>query len=340
MAEQRLSGIVTAGTWCLDRNRRIERWPEEDSVGICWGLEERGGGSACNLGVDIRRLDPRVPVETIGLVGDDPAGRILMATADAAGIDRRQMHVAAGQSSHATEAFISEASGLRTHITDFGASNLMTPDHFDLAATSGKYLHLGLPGIHPKMDARWGEDENGWVTVLKRGRAHGMQTNLELCTVSPQRLRGLILPCLGHLDTLVVNDSEIGALADMQTTAGGRADVDACRRAARAVMARGSMWMVAVHFPEGAIALTRDGADHFVASVQVPGEVIIGPNGAGDAFAAGLLYGLHEGWALPDSLWLGHAAAACSLRSAGSTDGVPGWRECLDIAEAWGRRLS
>ena len=340
MADQRLRGIVTAGTWCLDRNRKIERWPEEDSVGVCWGLEERGGGSACNLGVAMRRRDPAVPVETIGLIGDDPAGRILMATADAAGIDRRQMHVVAGQSSHATEAFISEASGLRTHITDFGASALMTPDHFNLASTTGKYLHLGLPGVHPQMDARWQADENGWVTVLKKGRALGMQTNLELCTVSPQRLRALILPCLPHLDTLVVNDSEIGALVDMPTVRDGKTDIEACRRAAGAVMALGGMWLVAVHFPGGAISLTRDGETHFVASVNVPPEVIVGPNGAGDAFAAGFLYGLHEGWALPDSLWLGHAAAACSLRSAGSTDGVPAWRECLAIAQGWGRRAS
>jgi sugar/nucleoside kinase (ribokinase family) len=340
MAAKRKRGFVTGGTWCLDRNRKIDAWPAEDSVAITWGLEERGGGSACNLGIDMRKLDPSVPVETIALVGDDQPGRHLIGEAKEAGLDYSQMQVTSDAPTHVTDAFISQASGLRTHISEFGSSALLTPDHFDLEATSGRYLHLGLPGIHPKMDVPWGEDPNGWVTVLKKARAAGMKTNLELCTLSPQRLRDLITPCLPHLDTLIVNDSEIGALAEMKTVSGGRTDLEQARRAAREVLLRGSMWLVAVHFPDGAFAMTRDGTTTFVPSVKVPPDAIVGPNGAGDAFAAGFLYGIHEDWPLEDGLWLGHAAAACSLRTAGTTDGVENWRSCIAIAERWGRKCA
>ncbi len=338
MTSARTRGFVTGGTWCLDRNRRIDAWPREDSVALTWGLEERGGGSACNLGIDIRRLDPGVPVETIGLVGDDAAGRILIAEAEAAGLDHRQLRVTDRAPTHATEAFISEASGLRTHISDLGASALLTPDDFDFAATTGRFLHLGLPGIHTAMDGPWGAEANGWVAVLKQARARGLETNLELCTVPPERLRSLIHPCLPHLDMLIVNDSEIGALAMMPTVREGRTDRAASQAAAEAILGRGPMRLVVVHFPEGAIAVPRGGAPVFVPSVAVPREVIVGPNGAGDAFAAGFLYGQHEGWELGDALWLGHAAAACSLRVAGTTEGVEPWRDCLARAAGWGRR--
>lgn len=338
MAGSGRRGFIAGGTWCLDRNRRIDAWPREDSVGIAWGLEERGGGPACNLAIDIKRLDPSMPVETIGLVGSDAAGRKLIAEAARAGLDRRQLQVSRRAPTHTTEAFVSEASGLRTHISDLGVAALLTPDHFDFSRTSARVLHLGLPGIHPKMDAPWRGEPNGWASVLAAARAAGLQTNLELCTVTPERLRGLILPCLPHLDTLIVNDSEIGALAGRAASPGGRADAAACKAAAAAVLERGAMRLVAVHFPEGAIAVTRRGDTVFVPSVRVPAEAIVGPNGAGDAFAAGFLYGLHEAWTLEDSLWLGHAAAACSLRTAGTTDGVPSWRQCLETAAAWGRR--
>lgn len=331
-------GFVTGGTWCLDRNRRIDAWPREDSVGVAWGLEERGGGSACNLALDVRHLDPSMPVETIGLLGDDEAGRKLIAEARRAGLDCRQLQVSGAAPTHTTDAFVSEASGLRTHISDLGVAALLTPDHFDFSKTRARILHLGLPGIHPRMDAPWGNEANGWASVLKSARAAGLETNLELCTVTPERLRGLILPCLPHLDTLVVNDSEISALAGMATAPGGRADGAACAAAAAAVLERGAMRLVAVHFPEGAVAVMRQGGTVFVPSANVPAEAIVGPNGAGDAFAAGFLYGEHEGFALADSLWLGHAAAACSLRTAGTTDGVVSWRQCLETAEAWGRR--
>ena len=338
MAGKTRRGFIAGGTWCLDRNRKIDAWPREDSVGIAWGLEERGGGPACNLAVDIRQLDPSIPVETIGLIGNDDAGRKLLAAADAAGLDRRQMHVSDAGPTHSTEAFISQASGLRTHISDLGVSALLCPNHFDFSKTSARFMHLGLPGIHPKMDSAWQGDENGWVTVLKQARRVGLETNLELCTVTPERLRGLILPCLPHLDTLIVNDSEIGALAEMVTVRDGRTDIEACGSAATAILQQGTMRLVTVHFPEGAITVTRDAGRVFVPSVRVPPEAIVGPNGAGDAFAAGFMYGLHENWPIEDCLGLGHAAAACSLRTAGTTDGVVNWRECLDIARQWGSR--
>lgn len=338
MAGKNRQGFIAGGTWCLDRNRKINAWPREDSVGIAWGLEERGGGSACNLAIDIKRLDPSMPVETIGLVGDDEAGRKLIAEADRAGLDRRQMQVSREAPTHTTEAFVSEASGLRTHISDLGVGGLLSPAHFDFSRTSARFMHLGLPGIHPKMDSRWMDDANGWVTVFKAARKAGLETNLELCTVTPERLRDLIHPCLPHLDTLIVNDSEIGALSEIVTVPAGKTDIEACKAACTAILEQGAMRLVAVHFPEGAIALTRDGNSVFVPSVAVPPDSIVGPNGAGDAFAAGFMYGLHEAWPLADSLWLGHAAAACSLRTAGTTDGVVGWRECLAVAEAWGRR--
>ncbi|MFB2550454.1 carbohydrate kinase family protein [Ensifer soli] len=338
MAAKRKRGFVTAGTWCLDRNRIIDAWPREDSVAITWGLEERGGGSACNLGIDMRRLDPDVPVETIGLVGEDSAGERMIAEAKAAGIDTRQMRIVPGATSNITEAFISKASGLRTHISELGVGALLAPEHFDFSETSGRFLHLGIPGVHRTMDGPQDGDANGWVTVLKAARAAGLETNLELCTLPPERLRAVIHPCLPHLDTLIVNDSEIGALAEIETVKGGRTDLDAVRQAAREVLLRGAMRLVTVHFPSGAVTVTRDGQVAFVPSVAVPPEAVAGPNGAGDAFAAGFLYGLHESWALEDAIWLGHAAAACSLRTTGTTDGVEAWQTCLSIAERWGRR--
>ena len=46
------------------------------------------------------------------------------------------------------------------------------------------------------------------------------------------------------------------------------------------------------------------------------------PNGAGDAFAAGYVYGHHEGWSVEDSVALAHATAAASLRAISTTGAV------------------
>ena len=82
------TGILTGGTWCADHNRLVERWPEEDGLVQILSEDIRGGGSACNLAIDIKRLDPDLAVATIGLVGGDEDGRILLK--QAAGRNRRQ----------------------------------------------------------------------------------------------------------------------------------------------------------------------------------------------------------------------------------------------------------
>ncbi len=329
-------GIVTGGTWCVDRNKLIDAWPGEDGLAEILRVETRGGGSGCNLAIDMRKLDPDLPVETIGLVGDDADGRLLIAEADAHGIDRSQLHVTDRAPTQYTDAYVSQRTGRRTHIYEQGAAGLLSPAHFDFARTTARILHLGLPGIHRRMDEAWEGDANGWVTTLRRAREAGLLTNLELASIPAARIAELVRPCLPHLDLLIVNDAEIGAIAGRATVEHGQTDRASCADAARWVLSHGAMRAVVVHFPEGAVAVTRQGETLFAPSLRVPPAEIAGANGAGDAFAAGCLYGVHEGWTLTRSLALAHAAAGASLRSMSTTGAVAPWQECLALAEAWG----
>jgi sugar/nucleoside kinase (ribokinase family) len=329
-------GFVTGGTWCVDLNKMIDFWPPEDSIAEIREIDHKGGGSASNLAIDMKKLDPAMPVETIGIVGDDENGRFLLAHADSFGIDRRQIAVTREMPTQFTDCFGSRRTGRRTHLFHPGAAALLTPDHFDFARTSGRFFHLGLPGVHRLLDAPWQGEANGWVAVLRKAKAAGLSTNFELVMIEPQRLAGILHPCLPHLDTLVANDWEIGALAGEATYREGVTDIAACLRAARQVLTRGSMALVVVHFPTGAIAVARDGAVARRPSVRVPQSAIVGANGAGDAFAAGMLYGLHEDWSLERCLALAHASAATSLRGASTTGTVERWQACLQLAEGWG----
>ena len=337
MAAERV-GFVTAGTWCVDRNKMLDYWPGEDGLVEIRDVEQRGGGSGCNFAVDMKRLDPDMPVETMGLVGDDDDGRFLLREADGFGIDRTQLAVTAESPTQYTDAYGSRRSGRRTHIFFAGTAALLTPDHFDMARARGRILHLGLPGVHRLMDAPWGGEANGWVAALKQAQAAGLETSLELASVAPELLAALVRPCLPHLDYLIVNDTEIGAVAGEPTVADGRTDVAACIRAVRAISALGPMRMVVGHFPTGAIAAIRGGEVLRQPSLCVPPSEITAANGAGDAFAAGTLYGIHQGWNAQEALALGHAAAASSLRGLSTTGSVAAWRDCLELARRWGVR--
>lgn len=333
-------GVLTGGTWCADHNKVVEFWPLENEVVEILSEDVKGGGSGCNLAIDLKRLDPAIPVETIGVIGDDEDGRILLAEADAFGIKRSRLHVVEGLRTNYTDAYTSNRTGRRTHIYLQGASAELNPDHFDFSLTRARFLHLGLPGIHRQMDRAWAGDENGWVTVLRAARAAGLETNLELCSIAPDKIFRIVRPCLPHLDYLIVNDFEMGAIAGTPTVAAATADIARVTASARAVMGLGAMKLIIAHFPEGAVVLSRDGQSAFMPSVDVPADKVIGANGAGDAFAAGVIYGLHQNWSVPDSIRLGHASAAVSLRSLGTTDAVLPVADCLALAGKWGWRAA
>ena len=344
-------GIICGGCWTLDRIKMINQWPQQETLALITETDRQGGGSAHNLGIDIRKLDSSIPVAAIGMVGKDSDGDFLCDTADKHGINIDQLHRTDKAETSYTDVMADETTGKRTFFHHQGSNNLLTPDHFDFTQTQCKQLHLGLLGVHEALDNVWNEDANGWVTVLKKAKAAGLQTNIELVSIDPARIRALCLPCLPWLDTLIVNDYEIGALADIKTisattsdgselTAAGRQD-DAvqigqarprqCIAAAEKVMELGAMSHVVVHYPAGAVCVSRDGQVTQTSSLRVDPASIVNTVGAGDAFAAGMLYGIHQNWSVDASLKLAHAVAAASLRSRTTVGSVETVERCLAL---------
>jgi sugar/nucleoside kinase (ribokinase family) len=73
-------------------------------------------------------------------------------------------------------------------------------------------------------------------------------------------------------------------------------------------------------------------------SINMPQARIAGTLGAGDAFAAGVLFGVHEGVPMDVALTYGVCAAAASLTDPNTSDGVKPLSECLRFAEEFGYR--
>ncbi len=163
-------GVLSAGTWCVDFNKSIARWPNEDTSNEVFAIERQGGGSGFNMALDLKRLDPEFPVEAMGIVGDDDLARFLFGECDAHGVTRAGLRALDGGATMSVDAFNVEGSGRRTHFYHQGVAAEMTPDHFDLSSTGAKILHLGLPGAHKAMDRPWRSEANGWVAVLRKAR--------------------------------------------------------------------------------------------------------------------------------------------------------------------------
>jgi sugar/nucleoside kinase (ribokinase family) len=331
-------GIVCGGCWLVDHNNSIDRWPEQESLAQILSCELHGGGAAHNMAVDLARLDPGLPVSATGVVGNDDNGRLLIAACAEHGIDHAALRVIDGVATSHTDVMTVAGNGRRTFFHHQGANARLRPEHFDFSTTRARILHLGPPGVHAGMDAPCGDEASGWVNVLKRARAAGLRTNLEMVSGPPGETRRLVMPCLPYLDTLIINDDEAGVLTGIDVISGGVTSAGAARRAAVALLVSGPLELVVIHFPGGCVAATRDGDVLARASLEVPADAIRGSNGAGDAFAAGVLYAIHEGWPVSEGLSLGLCAAASALRSVSTTASVGSISECRKLAEQWGWR--
>ena len=85
-------------------------------------------------------------------------------------------------------------------------------------------------------------------------------------------------------------------------------------RAARIVLDKGVKDLVVVHSPLIALAVAHGKPTVFKRSVNIPSAEVLSANGAGDAFAAGMMYGVHEG--VGSEALLGIGTCQCCLLAA------------------------
>ena len=242
-----------------------------------------------------------------------------------------------------TDAMVERDGGRRTFFHHFGANAVFDPSAVDLAGSAARILHAGAPGLHPLLDTPRPDGGNGWTDLLRRAKAAGLHTNLELVTLPAQRMAEVALPCLPHLDSIVINELEAGALTGVEATvpgADGPVDWPALEAMARRLLELGVSTLAVIHFPAGAVAAAADGQTFRQGSVRLPRAQVRSTVGAGDAFAAGVIMGLHEGWPVPQCLRLAVASAAACVRSPHTSVGIGSAQECLTAADAAGYRAS
>ena len=326
-------GIVLGGIVVLDIVHLVDRWPAEETIAFIDRTEFGAGGPPHNAGAGLVKLGAPFPVTLLAVAGDDRYGEIMMASARSYGLDTSRMTVMPGAVTSHTHVMSCADTGKRTFFAQLGCNNLMDVEHLTPRDANAKLYYLGSPGVAGRLDAT-----DGWRTLLGQARDMGMKTCLELCPAPAQTLKDLTTPCLPLCDYFVVNDYEAASITGIAVAPAGRLDWQAAERACRRLLELGVAELAGVHHPDGAVAVRRDGETAMRPSVDVPPSEIAGSTGAGDAFYAGVLLGIHEDWPLERCLDLGNAAAATSLHSPTTSASIRPWADCLAYARQKGLR--
>ena len=329
-------GILAAGHFIVDHVNVLDHWPQQDALATIRAEKRGNGGGAFNCLTDLSRLRAPFPLFAAGFVGDDDNGRWIRAECRASGIDVTSLHTSSSLPTSHTLVMSAHDTGRRTFFYQPGANAQFGPTHVLLEANPARILHFAYLGLLPTFDMSEGKD-NAYARLFAVARARGLRISADLVSDSQTDFPQLLGPALAEIDWLFGNEYEITRAASLAAPANDPiARVRISLEAGRRLIESGVRQAVITHFPEGAVAVTREGF-HMEPAINVPAEQILGTAGAGDAFAAGVLLGLHEDWHLPRALELGvNVAAACLIDETCSASIRP-WSECLEFGRALGR---
>ncbi len=331
------NGILAGGNWIIDHVKLIEAWPQQDTLVSISSQVASNGGSPYNILKNLAKLGAGFPLEAAGLVGDDANGRAILDDCLAHRIDTTQLRVSAAAATSYTDVMTVQSTGRRTFFHQRGVNAHLDAGHFDFTQTRARFFHLGYLLLLDRLDALDGDRPRA-VALLQRAQAAGLLTSVDCVSEASERFQAVILPALPHVDVLFANDYEAEKLSGVELRPNDRISRGAVERAGRALLARGVRAWVVIHFPEAVFACSAQGEAVWQPSVAVRPEEIAGSAGAGDALAAGVLFGLHENWPMARALRLGVCTAACSLSHPTCSEGIPDASACLHSGERLGYR--
>jgi sugar/nucleoside kinase (ribokinase family) len=264
------------------------------------GISLEIGGSASITAVAAARLGLRVALAAA--VGDDAAGRFMLAQLAAEGVDTGAVAVRRRASTGMTVAL--SAGGDRAILTATGALSTLTAQDVP-SALLARARHVHVSSYFLLADSLG----PGLAALLQSARGAGASTSLDTNWDPAQRWADQRLTdAFAHTSLLLPNEAEALRLA-------AALDLD---QAVATLTGAGPA--LAVKLGERG-ALCADGARRHLA--QPPPVTVTDTTGAGDCFNAGVIAGLLDGLDLPASVALGCAVGAASTRAPGGTAGCP-----------------
>ena len=317
------NGIAVAGTVIVDKINEISAYPGIGQLTQIRSIQNAIGGCVPNVALDLKKIAPELTISAIGTIGDDMEGAFVTNTLSAAGLDISGLVVKEGEKTSFTDV-MSIPGGQRTFFTYPGASAVFGVEDVDFASVTAKIFHLGYFLLLQKVD-----DGDG-LKILQKALDCGMETSIDLVSENSDRY-SLVLPCLPYADYLIINELEAGKLAGMEPTDENLVAI------ARKLKELGVRKKVIIHMPHCSVCCSEDGVTS-LGSYVLPEGYIQGTTGAGDAFCAGALMGIYNGW---DDLKIMEFASACAVMALGSPDATSGMKtqqEIMDFCKEFSRR--
>lgn len=332
-------GLLAGGNWIIDQVKIIDVYPRPEQLSNIRSQSSGTGGAPYNVLMDLAKSGAPFPLYGAGLVGDDALGEEILQTCKANSIDTRHISRTNKAPTSYTDVMTEQDGGRRTFFHARGANALWRGADLDFKKFRPRIFHLGYILLLDALDVPDAKFGTRAARLLAQAQAAGVRTSVDVVSEDSDRFAKIVNPALKQVDYCILNEIEAGKTTGFKVRdAHNKLDTVALRHAAGALLQQGVRELVVIHFPEGAFARTRKGDDHWQSSIKLPANYVAGTAGAGDAFCAGVLLGLHEGWEMARCLETGVCIAAASLAHPTCTQGVKALKASLALGRKYGYR--
>lgn len=288
----------------------ITRWPVFGGAVSSDTTELVLGGMALNTAASIAKIGV-VPVGLISCLGHDICGEILEKGLTELGVDISHICYTDKANTGNAICFI-HPGGERSFVLCMAANNYLNETNIDFdALQEGDILHIGGAMI---MDGTKGED---LANILKRAKKRQVIISLDTCWDGTDQWTKILAPCLPYVDIFETNKEEALLYAGKETL-----------EEALSFYAAFNPRVIVVKMGDQGAYLK---SDEFTGTIPIFKVNTVDATGAGDAFDAGFLIGLINGWSVEQAAVFGSAVGAKCVTEFGASTGIVSYEEILEM---------
>jgi len=322
--------VVGFGALNLDHLYVVPRLIQDGGVEVSASMVQPGG-SAANTIYGLAKLGLRCGF--VGVVGDDDAGNAILRSFEEVGVDTSRILVEPGASTGQTIC-ITAGEGQKAIYIIPGANSLLENADIDLSYLGdARYVHLS---------SFVGESVFSRQLRLVGKLPPSTKVSFALDALYARRGLNAMTGLVGRCAVLFANAEELRELTGRELHAAAEACLDAGCEVVVATFGSGEEEHQGPAGPGGREAIAariwtrrvanrgRETVQHTVPAVRTRDAAVADTVGAGDAFAAGFLFGLlSKRFGLAKCGALGHTTAEFSLSELGARKGLPTREEVL-----------
>ena len=316
-------GIIGLGMWCVDTTYKINTLPQRGKLEPIIESFQCVGGGPSNVLTDLRSLGFKYPMIAMGSIGVDEKATYIKKHCHKNAIETKFLKSTHKvPTSHTICMF--EKQNERTFLYQAGANNLLDVNHFQIQKlkSNPKILYVGYITLLGNLDKFLGKSTR-LSRVLLQAKKKDIITVLDLVSNNDPSFQRVVLSALPYTDYLLLNEIEAELLFKKSIiNSKKKLNKKLIINLSKKLFLKGIKRALIIHHAKESIYISRDEVIHTNSKI-INKKKIINSVGAGDAFCAAFIYGIHESWNMKKTLKKAHAAGSAMMKIDSSSGNLP-----------------